>query len=346
MAEADEFDPTLVGDEDDDTDPVIDARAEAAADPEPVPVVNVPNPAGIPVPAPNQPQVAPQPPQVAVPAAVNQARAGPVPPVPPPVQQVVNVPRNFSLTPGLHDIAMAIDYGTRSGIILYQRGASALSPSFNGEPDGVTLLTERLFDRSSEMGWNHPNADILTIHTMRNGHPVQFDLIQEFGMVTMAEVLAEVMTYVATQSRRAQNAVMMYHCIMATLTEEAHSRIVTESHRYTINGIPNGPLLFRFLLHTITIDTRATTTYIRLNMSNLGTYISVVDNDIEKFNLYVKEQRRQLKNRGEGSQDLLINVFKAYLTVNDKYFVDYINRKKETYEEEATLLWTQSCLLH
>ena len=338
MAEEAEFvDPTLVGEEDDDADPVINARAADAAIPDPaaqaanaIPqAANVA--AGIPAQAPAQPRPANL-------AGVNQAPNNPgAGPLPPPVQQVANMPRNFALTPGLHDIGTAIDYGTRSGIILYQRGASALTPPFNGEPDGVTLLTERLFDRSSEMGWNHPNADILTIHTLRNGHPVQLDLIQEFGLLTMDEVLAEVMTYIGTHTRRAQNAVMMYHCIMATLTEDAHSRIVTESHRYTINGVPNGPLLFRYLLHTITIDTRATTTYIRLNMSNLDTYISVVDNDIEKFNLYVKEQRRQLKNRGEESQDLLINVFKAYLSVNDKYFVDYINRKKENYEEGGNI---------
>ena len=298
-------DPTIVGDEDDD-DPVIDARAaDAAAFPDPA--------------------------AQAVIQAGNVANAAN--PVAGPPVQGVQAPNRFALTPGLHHIATAIDYGSRSGIILYQRGSSALVPPFSGETDGVTIFTERLFDRASEMGWNHPHADILTIDTVRNGQHVPFDLIQEFGMITMQEVLDQVMTYSGTQTRRAQNAVMMYHCIMETLTEEAHSRIVTETNRYIINGVPNGPLLFRYLLHTITIDTRATTTYIRLNMSNLDSYISVIDHDIEKFNLYVKEQRRQLKNRGEESQDLLINVFKAYLSVNDKYFVDYINRKKETYEE-------------
>ena len=133
-----------------------------------------------------------------------------------------------------------------------------------------------------------------------------------------------------TETRQAQNAVKLYDYVMESLTEDANNRIITETEQYTVNGTPDGPLLFQYLLLTITIDTRPTTIYICLALSNLDTYITVVDNDIENFNLYVKEQH----NRGEGSQDLLINIFKAYLVVSDKAFVYYINRKKETYEKE------------
>ena len=59
--------------------------------------------------------------------------------------------------------------------------------------------------------------------------------------------------------------------------------------------------------------------------------------DIEKSNLYIKEQRKQLPCRGERSDVILINLLKAYNNVPDKIFVDYILCKKKNYEEGVEL---------
>jgi hypothetical protein len=40
-----------------------------------------------------------------------------------------------------------------------------------------------------------------------------------------------------------------------------------------------------------------------------------------------------LSARGETTTDLLMNLFKGYLAVNNKTFVAYIGRKQENYEE-------------
>ena len=135
------------------------------------------------------------------------------------------------------------------------------------------------------------------------------------------------------QTRAAQNAVMMYNCIMASITEEANVKVLMETGKFIINGIPDAPSLFKYHVDAVNIDIRATVTHIHINLSSLDSPISALNFDIEKFNLYVKEQRKQLQSRGERSDDILVNLFKAYNNVPDKVFVDYILQKKESYEQ-------------
>ena len=185
------------------------------------------------------------------------------------------------------------------------------------------------------MGWTHAQASICAVPVIRNGHQLVLKLIEEYGRFTIEELHAHVMTYYNQPTRTAQYSNMMYYCILNTITESANYRVINEQHNYVINGISSGPLLFKFLMNMVTIDTRATITNIRMELSSLDSYISVVQFDIDKFNLYVKEKRKQLRNRGETSQDILINLFKAYEMVPDTTFRNWLIRKKENYEEGA-----------
>ena len=263
--------------------------------------------------------------------------AGQNPPAPrPQPAAVVAQPPNFALTPGVSNIAIPLDYATKSGVMNYQRGTEALAIKFDGEVGSLNTFVEKLSDRAIEMGWGHANANILDIPTTVDGIVTTYNLLQEFGRLKLQDVTAHANnTWITQQSRAAQNAVMMYYCIMASLTDEANIKILTETEKFTLQGIPDGPSLFKYLVDVVNIDTRATVTHIRTNLSNLDIQIATLNFDIEKFNLYVKEQRKQLQSRGERSDDILINLFKAYNNVPDKVFVDYILRKKESYEEGA-----------
>ena len=61
-------------------------------------------------------------------------------------------------------------------------------------------------------------------------------------------------------------------------------------------------------------------------MSSLEKYIETVDYDIKTFNQYVAAQHSALLARGETSNDLLVNLFKAYLLVPDVKFTNYIQK--------------------
>ena len=263
----------------------------------------------------------------------------PQPPVPPAPQAMVAAPTlNFALTPGVSNIATPLDYSTKSGVMNYQRGTEPLTVKFDGEVGSLNTFIERLSDRAIEMGWGHTYANILDIPTTVGGTVTTYNLLQEFGRLKLQDVTAHANnSWITQQTRAAQNAVMMYYCIMASLTDDANIKILTETDKFTLQGIPDGPSLFKYLVDVVNIDTRATVTHIRTNLSNLDIQVSALNFDIEKFNLYVKEQRKQLQSRGERSDDILINLFKAYNNVPDKIFVNYILRKKESYEEGAEI---------
>ena len=81
-------------------------------------------------------------------------------------------------------------------------------------------------------------------------------------------------------------------------------------------------------------------------MSNLDEYITTIGCDIIKFNEHVKHLIEQLNARGGETQDLLTNLFKAYVSVKDARFVDYVNEKLSQYEEgepmeaDQLMTWT------
>jgi uncharacterized coiled-coil protein SlyX len=62
------------------------------------------------------------------------------------------------------------------------------------------------------------------------------------------------------------------------------------------------------------IDTRATVTMIRRRLCALDTKIADVQDNIVKLNAFVKAQQDALTaTRGEKTQDLLVNLFMAYM---------------------------------
>ena len=85
------------------------------------------------------------------------------------------------------------------------------------------------------------------------------------------------------------------------------------------------------------LDTNATSTNIRTNLTKLDKYLPTIGHDITKFNTYVKILVEGLKSRGETTQDLLVNLFKGYLACSDKEFVRYITTKKDAHEEGVSI---------
>lgn len=58
----------------------------------------------------------------------------------------------------------------------------------------------------------------------------------------------------------------------------------------------------------------------------------------ELLNQYVHANQEGLGARGEKTNNLVINLFKAYLNVADQNFVNYIKIKKNAYDEGTDIL--------
>jgi hypothetical protein len=262
----------------------------------------------------------------------------PVPQVPPPAQ---NQPI-FAMSPAQVNADQFIDYSTPTGAKLFQKATEPLPNKFDVEATNVNVFNEQLLTRAKIASWDTGDGDILTIP---DANQVNHNLISEYGSLTFAEIEAYVRSYVtatqpgqpAPQNRRRQNDYQLFVCISTSLTDSGIIKLLAERNRYTIGTHESGSLFFKLLMQKAIVDTRATASHFRTNLKNLDAYMSTVNSDIRQFNQYVKVNLEGLRARGEENNDIMVNLFDGYLMAGDRHFVDYIQVKKDQYEEGADI---------
>ena len=135
---------------------------------------------------------------------------------------------------------------------------------------------------------------------------------------------------------------------MKSISSECKVKLTIWKKAYRCRQLPSGNLLLKVLIRECHLDTNATIGGIRNRLSKLDTYLPTVGYNITKFNMYVKNLVDQLRARGEFTNDLLINLFKGYLSATDKSFTAYIDKKLEAYEEgqdmsaDQLMLWARN----
>jgi hypothetical protein len=140
---------------------------------------------------------------------------------------------------------------------------------------------------------------------------LRYNLITQYGPVTLEQVRAFVTTYKGTPSRHAQNANQIYACLNKSLTSEAKNKVGLEMVSYSINNDFDGLLYFKVIVRLAHIDTRATVAVLCTRLASLDIKIVELQDNIVELNQYVKTQTTGLEARGEQSNDLLVNLFKA-----------------------------------
>ena len=265
---------------------------------------------------------------VAQAVAAGQAQAQP--------QQPAAAAAPFALTPGRLNPTEAVDYSTRTGQAIFAAATASLPHKFDAESKTVNQFCEDLRDRAIKAGWGEGAADILTIPDADGNNR---NLIANYGQLTPEDIRAHVATYIAAQGRRAQNAVQMYHCIMESLTEEGKNKVLAETSKYTVQNELVGPLLFKLLIQKAIVDTRATASHMREQLTSLDAYMATVNSNVAVFNQHVKVNVEGLHARGQTTDDLMTNLFKGYLAASDKKFVSYIEIEKNKYDDGEDVTW-------
>jgi hypothetical protein len=237
----------------------------------------------------------------------------------------------FALSPA-RAIAGVIDMSTSAGSKLFNKGAESLGISlskdvrgYDGKGGNLKLLLTYVKQRANVFDWE----DILTIPV--NG--VNRKLLDDYGQIPIADIEANVATYIDQPNRNAQNSFMMFECLSKSLTVEALNAVLSEVDTYTVTNIPSGPLFLKVIIRKAYIDTRATTAHVRTSLSCLDSYILTINCDIKLFHEYVRGLRNDLAARGEVTNDLMFNLFKGYNSVTDIEFKHYIKQKKSAYED-------------
>lgn len=268
------------------------------------------------------------------------------PPGGPPDQQpgAAVPPPAFSLTPG-QAVRGIIDYETKKGRAYYGAATDKLEEElYDCEQEGFYQFIQSMKTRAEEFGWttsllripltNEPNAEVV-------------NLLEDFGRISLkrlTEYENEIQAAgqprrINVQNREAQENRLLYECIHSSLSIQGKAKLNIHRDEYHVGNpeLPSGLLYLKVLIRESYLDSNATTSMIRLKLSNLDSYIHTVGNDISKFNAHVKVLLDTLAARGETTQDLLTNLFKGYGACSDKKFVEYIGLKLSDYEEGKDL---------
>jgi hypothetical protein len=265
------------------------------------------------------------------------------PPAEPAHHPPAGAPAVLAETPAKINADAIIDYSTAAGIKLYNTALAKLPVTFDITSQTANLFCDALTDRANKSGWYAGQGNILNIP---DATATNRDIIKEYGRLTIAEITTHVQTYIEGDSRRTQNSAQMLSCIKESLSDAGKLKILSESAKWTVNGKESGVLLFKTIMQKAVVDTRATSSFFRENLTSLDAYITTIDSNIELFNQYVNINRAGLQAHGEKTDDLIINLFKAYLNVADQSFVEYMKKKKDDYDEGTTTLEPETLMTH
>ena len=166
--------------------------------------------------------------------------------------------------------------------------------------------------------------------------------IWNYGTLTLEQVVDESeRRYIAQPLSKAQDTYMLYTCLMASLSDDAQEKVMIWADQYQIEiddtKYNSGVALLKVIIRESHLGADATTSQIRTKLSSLDMYITTVNNDIGKFNQYVKLLVQSLTARNQSTSDLLINLFKGYSAVSDEVFKAWLSRKQDDHEEGETI---------
>jgi hypothetical protein len=83
---------------------------------------------------------------------------------------------------------------------------------------------------------------------MTNPHTNYISLLMNYGELSLEKIMAYECTYLGTNTRYAQDAHMLYVCIMNSLTLTAKDKVNIYKEQFHINGLPSGNLLLKVLI--------------------------------------------------------------------------------------------------
>ena len=150
-----------------------------------------------------------------------------------------NVP--FALNPP-QAITGIMDFTKDSNVKLYRKSTSKLSEDlFNCLSEDLLQFLKTLSDRATELSWNDPIVGIIMIpEDPTNVSTVYKNLITNHGEITLERVQRFEEYYTNDPSRAAQNAGMLYSCLMASISKVGKTTIMVWEKQYKINGKGSG----------------------------------------------------------------------------------------------------------
>lgn len=249
------------------------------------------------------------------------------PPAPPAVQ--------FAVSPARAQQAV-LDYNTAAGAKIFSKATEALPTTFSLRDPNIRVLISELQTNTTTFGWD----EIMHINVAGPAvaNPDLRNILLAHGRITLEQCNEHCATYINTQVRNTQNNYQLYVCLTRTVDDETKQIMANESSKFTI-GTPETPCgisYLKLLLSKAEVDTRATSAQVRRNLTRLDEYmVTIADNDIIKFNNYVRNQMARLSSREAGDFDIITYLLDGYRACTDKKFSQYMEDQNDAYNEGA-----------
>lgn len=257
-------------------------------------------------------------------AAANAAAAAAQPPIQQQQAEAPEIPEvPFVRSPFASQTGVVMDLNTKEGRKQYKDAAASLfsiTEKFDVEPNKFQMFINLLHSRATELGMLGVGGNMMVPQT--NGPPI--DSIADYGRTKMEDVITWETTFINTPTRNSQNSKLMYDLIINSLSAQGFQRVSVWKDQFKINGKESGGCLLKVVVRESYLDSNATESTIRLNLSNLDDYIRDNGSDLVAFNAYVQSQLDGLSARGCHTTELKVNLFKGYKAVKDEDFLAYL----------------------
>ena len=193
---------------------------------------------------------------------------------------------------------------------------------YDCKPEGFYQFMKRLKARACLFGWSG-NGGILFIAPDASKLNQKKDLVEEYVVISNERITEHEVTYINEGNRAAQDNIMLYNCLMNSLSMTGMAKLNMHDSQYILGDSPSeaGLSLLKVLIRESHLDSNTTSTMIRTKLSNLDDYLDEVNNDIGEFNHYVQIFIDSLSARDETTNNLMTNLFKAYAACSDATFV-------------------------
>ena len=130
--------------------------------------------------------------------------------------------------------------------------------------------------------------------------PTSYNLVHNYGQMSLQDVQAKALTYVGMQGREVQDSYMLYNFLIESLTDSFKAKVLLYKQDYTITplggqpAMKDRPTLLKRLIMLTYIDNWATTAHIRETLIDMAYQLTNLQGDITAFNDWVREQFHQL----------------------------------------------------
>jgi len=138
---------------------------------------------------------------------------------------------------------------------------------YAGDPQSLRVFLSNISDRAIQYGWD----DILYIpEDAANPNAELNNLLSNYGKVTLAQIVDHAANYAETDTRAAQNNMMLYQCLSNSITKEVKAKTMLRQNEYYVGNTPCGAAYLKVIIREAQIDTRATVLHLRGKLSFTG----------------------------------------------------------------------------